>query len=129
MNGKLLLDTNIMIAIFAGDAEVKTSLANANEVFVPSVALGELYYGAHKSSRVEANISRINEFAASSSVLTCDTETSKEYGKIKNSLRIKGRPIPENDIWIAAIAKQYELILISRDEHFEEIDELSVIAW
>lgn len=129
MNGKLLLDTNIMIAIFAGDAEVKTSLANANEVFVPSIALGELYYGAHKSSRVEANISRINEFAASSSVLTCDTETSKEYGKIKNSLRIKGRPIPENDIWIAAIAKQYELTLISRDEHFNEIDELLVMSW
>ena len=129
MNGKLLLDTNIMIAIFAGDAEVKTSLAGANEIFVPSIALGELYYGAHKSSRVEANIVRINEFAASSSVLTCDTETSQEYGRLKNSLRIKGRPIPENDIWIAAIAKQYELTLVSRDEHFNEIDELSVMAW
>ena len=129
MNGKLLLDTNIMIAIFAGDAEVKTSLAGANEIFVPSIALGELYYGAHKSSRVEANIVRINEFAASSSVLTCDTETSQAYGKLKNTLRIKGRPIPENDIWIAAIAKQYELTLVSRDEHFKEIDELSVVSW
>jgi len=83
MNGKLLLDTNIMIAIFAGDAEVKTPLAGANEVFVPSIALGELYYGAHKSSRVEANIVRINEFAASSSVLTCDSETSQQYGRLK----------------------------------------------
>ena len=129
MNGKLLLDTNIMIAIFAGDAEVKTSLANANEVFVPSIALGELYYGAHKSSRVEANISRINEFAASSSVLTCDTETSKEYGKIKNSLRIKGRPIPENDIWIAAIARQHDLTLVTRDGHFKEVVHLKIEMW
>ena len=87
MNGKLLLDTNIMIAIFAGDAEVKTPLAGANEVFVPSIALGELYYGAHKSSRVEANIVRINEFAASSSVLTCDTETSQQYGRLKTARR------------------------------------------
>jgi len=57
MNGKLLLDTNIVIAIFAGDIAVKTSLANANEVFVPGIALGGLYYGAHKSSRVEGNSS------------------------------------------------------------------------
>ena len=129
MNGRFLMDTNIVIAIFANDATVINSLANANEVFVPSIALGELYYGAHKSSYVEANITRINEFAASNSILTCDTETSQQYGKIKNSLRVKGRPIPENDIWIAAIAKQYELTLISRDEHFKEIRELSTISW
>lgn len=129
MNGKFLLDTNIVIALFAKDTSVINSLANANEVFVPSIALGELYYGAHKSRHVEANIARINEFAASSSILICDTETSRLYGKIKNSLRVKGQPIPENDIWIAAIAKQYELTLISRDEHFKEIDELSIMAW
>jgi len=129
MNGRFLMDTNIVIAIFANDATVINSLANANEVFVPSIALGELYYGAHKSRYVEANITRIDEFAASNSILTCDTETSQQYGKIKNSLRVKGRPIPENDIWIAAIAKQYELTLISRDEHFKEIRELSTISW
>jgi len=55
MNGKLLLDTNIVIAIFANDAAVMNSLADANEVFLPSIALGELYYGAHKSNRVAAN--------------------------------------------------------------------------
>ena len=129
MNGKLLLDTNIVIAIFANDAAVMNSLADANEVFLPSIALGELYYGAHKSSCVEANIARINEFAASSSVLTCDTKTSRQYGKIKNRLRVKGRPIPENDIWIAAITKQHGLTLISRDGHFKEIDGLSIMAW
>ena len=118
-----------MIAIFANDSAVINSLADANEVFVPSIALGELYYGAHKSSRVEANIARINEFAVSSSVLTCNAETSQQYGKIKNGLRVKGRPIPENDIWIAAISKQHGLTLISRDEHFKEIDGLSIAAW
>lgn len=129
MNGKFLLDTNIVIAIFANDSAVINSLANANEVFVPSIALGELYYGAYKSSRVETNIPRIDEFADSGSIITCGTETSQQYGKIKNSLRVKGRPILENYIWIAAIAKQYELTLISRDDHFKEIDGLPVIAW
>jgi tRNA(fMet)-specific endonuclease VapC len=129
MNGKFLLDTNIVVAIFANDATVINSLANANEVFVPSIALGELYYGAHKSKRVEENIARINEFALSSSVLICNAETSQQYGKIKNGLRIKGQPIPENDIWIAAISKQHGLTLISRDEHFKKIDGLSITAW
>jgi tRNA(fMet)-specific endonuclease VapC len=129
MNGRALLDTNIIIAIFANDASVINALAEANEVFVPSIALGELYYGAHKSSHAEANIERINEFVASSSILTCDTETSQQYGIIKNVLRIKGRPIPENDIWIAGIAKQHQLTLISRDNHFKVIDGLTITSW
>jgi len=129
MNGRVLLDTNIIIGIFANDLSVINSLAKANEVFVPSIALGELYYGAQKSNHIGKNIDRINEFADSSSVLSCDTETSRQYGKIKNTLRLKGRPIPENDIWIAAIAEQHKLTLISRDEHFKEIDGLLIMRW
>jgi tRNA(fMet)-specific endonuclease VapC len=124
MNGRFLLDTNIVIGIFANDASVKDSLEKAEEVFVPIIVLGELYYGAQKLSRTKTNIARINEFAETNSVLTCNTETSRQYGEIKNSLRLKGQPIPENDIWIAAIAKQYGMTLVSRDEHFKEIDDL-----
>ncbi len=80
-------------------------------------------------NHIGKNIDRINEFADSSSVLSCDTETSRQYGKIKNTLRLKGRPIPENDIWIAAIAEQHKLTLISRDEHFKEIDGLLIMRW
>jgi len=71
----------------------------------------------------------MNEFAESCSVLICDTETSRQYGEIKNLLRAKGRPIPENDIWIAAIAKQHELTLVSRDEHFKEIEDFLTLTW
>lgn len=129
MNGRFLLDTNIVIAIFAKDASVIESLEETEEVYVPITVLGELFYGAQKSSRVEANISLINEFAESCSVVTCDTETALLYGNIKNNLRIKGRPIPENDIWIAAIAKRYAMTLVSRDDHFKEIDELLTLTW
>ena len=96
---------------------------------MPTVVLGEFYYGAHKSGRIQTNIASINEFAASCSVLTCNTETSQLYGEIKNGLRLKGRPIPENDIWIAAIAKQYGMTLLSRDDHFKEIDDLGAVTW
>ena len=129
MNGKYLHDTNIVIAIFAGDPDILEPLAQSNEVFLPSVALGELYYGARKSTQVDANISRIDELAASSTLLGCDIDTSRHYGRIKNDLRAKGRPILENDILIAAVAQQHGLTLVSRDTHFEEVDTLSLEVW
>jgi tRNA(fMet)-specific endonuclease VapC len=61
MNGRFLLDTNIVIALFAKEIAVQQRLSNADEVFVPSIVLGELYYGARKSVHVEANIKRIEE--------------------------------------------------------------------
>jgi tRNA(fMet)-specific endonuclease VapC len=79
-------------------------LAAADAVFVPVVALGELYYGARKSGRIEQNLERLDEFAAAAMLLDCNQATAQHYGEIKNSLRTKGRPIPENDIWIGAAA-------------------------
>jgi tRNA(fMet)-specific endonuclease VapC len=124
-----LLDTNIVIALFAREAEVQQRLAEASEVFVPSIVLGELYYGARKSRRATENLARIDAFVVSNTVLSCDTATARQYGEIKNALRAKGRPIPENDIWIAAIAMQYQLTLVARDGHFHEVDGLQLEAW
>jgi tRNA(fMet)-specific endonuclease VapC len=129
MTGKVLLDINIVIALFADEAFVKQQLAIVNEIFIPSIVLGELYYGARKSTRVEQNIARIDEFAADNTVLLCDTTTAWQYGAIKAQLRAKGKPIPENDIWIAAIAEQYQLTLVTRDSHFQHIDGLVIEQW
>jgi tRNA(fMet)-specific endonuclease VapC len=123
------LDTNIVIALFAQDANVLQQLGQAAAVFIPSIVLGELYYGAQKSARSEANVQRVTEFAAQSAVLVCDTETAQHYGQTKDRLRAKGRPLPENDIWIAALAMQHGLTLVSRDAHFQEVEGLSVVAW
>lgn len=111
MSGRFLLDTNTVIALFGDRASIKEHLARADEVFVSSVALGELYYGAFKSSRAEDKLRQIEDFATSCTVLCCDKNTAKEYGSIKNRLRKKGTPIPENDIWISAIAKQHDIII------------------
>jgi tRNA(fMet)-specific endonuclease VapC len=129
MNGKYLLDTNIVIALFAGEAGLGNSLATAEEVFLPSVAVGELYYGARKSGKPQENLARIDELVLKNVVLGCDSETARQYGAIKNSLRMKGRPLPENDIWIAALAIQHGLTLATRDAHFNEIGDLSLAAW
>ena len=129
MSGRFLLDTNIVIAIFAKEAKVQAYLLDATEVFVPAIVLGELYYGAYKSSRVTENIAKIEEFGARNAVVISDTATARAYGQIKNGLRAKGRPIPENDIWIAAIAMQYNLALVTRDVHFGEVDGLVTETW
>lgn len=120
MTGKYLLDTNIVIALFADESAIKESLVKADEVFVPSIVIGELDFGARKSARSKENLARIDDFAESNVVLDCDTGTAHFYGEIKNALRVKGHPIPENDIWIAAIALQHGLTLITRDVHFVE---------
>ncbi len=129
MSGKFLLDTNITIALFGKDSSVLDRLQEAESVFVPSIVLGDLFFGAYKSTHVEENVERVNEFAIASAVISCDTGTARHYGQIKSGLRTKGRPIPENDIWIAAIARQYDLTLVSRDVHFGEVEDLKVEAW
>lgn len=129
MNGRYLLDTNIVIAIFAQDASVVFQLATATEVLIPSIVIGELFYGAYNSKRIADNVQRINDFIEANTIIHCDAETAKCYGQIKNSLKIKGRPIPENDIWIAAIAQQHELTLISRDGHLNEVDSIKLEVW
>ena len=83
MSGSVLLDTNIVIALFGNESSIKQQLAAVNEVFIPCIVLGELYFGARKSTHSEANINRIDEFASSSHVLLCDTETARHYGMIK----------------------------------------------
>lgn len=126
---RFLIDTNIVIAIFAQEAGVLQRLQQALFYFLPSIVLGELYYGARKSGRVEANVQRVEDFVAHNAVLDCDAETARHYGLIREALRAKGKPIPENDIWIAALALQHDLTLVSRDAHFNEIDGLSVVVW
>jgi tRNA(fMet)-specific endonuclease VapC len=129
MNGKFLLDTNIVIALFNNDDLVRNKLIEAREVFISNITVGELYFGAYKSNRVESNIKQIDKFVASNTILNSDSTTAKYYGEVKNKLKIKGKPIPENDIWIASIAIQYDLTLVSRDKHLQEIENLSLQKW
>jgi tRNA(fMet)-specific endonuclease VapC len=129
MAGRIVPDTNVVIAFFAGEAAVVKQFNEADQIYASSIVLGELHYGARSSSRASENVARVEAFAAASSVLTCDADTSRQYGLIKADLRRKGRMIPENDLWIAASALQFGLTLATRDSHFDEIDGLLVVAW
>jgi tRNA(fMet)-specific endonuclease VapC len=123
-----LLDTNIVIAILNQDNAVETKLADKT-VFLASIVLGELYYGARKSGRIDANIQKVDQFAADYPILNCTKQTAEHYGDLKRWLESKGRPIPENDIWIAALALERDLTLVTRDDHFRLIDNLRTERW
>jgi len=129
VSGDFLLDTNIVVALFANDDAVIDNMEIADRVFVSSTVIGELFFGAYNSVRLDENIERVAGFVATSAVLSCDADTARSYGRIKSKLRVKGRPIPENDLWIAAIAEQYNLTLVSRDAHFNDIEDLVIVAW
>jgi tRNA(fMet)-specific endonuclease VapC len=129
MSGKYLLDTNIIIALVANDTAVLQRFADASEIFIPCIVVGELYYGARRSNRISENVAQVDELAASNVILDCDLETARHYGRIKDNLRQKGHPVPENDLWIAALALQHDLTLVSRDTHFDHISALNLEAW
>lgn len=128
-SGNYLLDTNIIIGMFTGDPAIEEKMQSSNNLFLASPSVGELYYGAQKSDKIRENLHKINIFVENHIFLPCDLETAQWYGIIKERLQRKGRPIPDNDIWIASIAMQHRLILVTRDSHFDEVESLQTEYW
>jgi len=129
MNGRYALDTNIVIALIDRDASVRDRIARADEVFIPSPVLGELFFGAFHSRRVVENVARVDQLARDYPVFPVDEMVAKTYGELRHELLIQGKPVPENDLWIAAIAKRLSATVATRDQHFKDIDGLSVEMW
>lgn len=129
LSGKYLLDTNVAIALFAGDLLVQEKVRNAEYIVTTPPIIGELCFGAQKSNKVTENLRKIDILVQQSIVFPCDLETAQWYGIIKEQLRRKGRPIPDNDLWIAAISMQHDLILVTRDAHFDEVESLQTERW
>jgi tRNA(fMet)-specific endonuclease VapC len=129
MGGRYLLDSNIAVAFLNGDPNVRELVDKADEIYLPAIALGELYYGAFNSSRKPENLEKIDGFKDEVYLLDCDEYTAKIYGQVKKGLKDKGTPIPENDIWISAIAIQYGLTVVTRDSHFDYVDGLNIESW
>lgn len=124
-----LLDTNAIVALLNNEPAIESILTPPNTAFIPIIAVGELLFGAEKSARVEANVKRTMSYIDQRTVLSCDIETATWYGKVAQRLRSKGRPIPQNDMWIAAIALRYDLTLMTKDEHFNEVEDLKIQGW
>ncbi|MCY7420806.1 MAG: PIN domain-containing protein, partial [Chitinophagaceae bacterium] len=101
------LDTNIISAWLANKSTVPDRIDSAQNIFIPVIVVGELYYGAQYSTKVEQNLNNISKALSYYPMLMVDGDTCRNYGLIKAALRKKGKPIPENDIWIAALVMQH----------------------
>ena len=126
IGNKLLLDTNIVIELFRGNQVVIAMLDKQENIYLPTAALGELYLGAYRSTNVSKKLQEIKSFLESCIVLYTDAITSDKYAVIKTALLNRGKPIPENDIWIAATALQYKIPLYTFDRHFEEVEGITL---
>lgn len=122
MNGNYLLDSNIIIDIFRGNQKVIDRIKEIKVINVPVIVIGELYFGAHKSDQTEKRVAQIQQLETKVTILEVTPLTANIYGELKNQLRAKGTPTPENDIWIAAITKEHDLTLITKDKDFQKVE-------
>jgi tRNA(fMet)-specific endonuclease VapC len=126
MGGKFILDSNVIIDFFRGNNNLLQLLETSKSVYFPAIVLGELIFGAQNSLNTAKHLSQVDDFISKISILNIDASTAVFYGKIKFQLKKDGKPIPENDIWIAAIAVQYKTELVTNDKHFKNIKSLKI---
>jgi tRNA(fMet)-specific endonuclease VapC len=121
-----LFDTNIVKDFLAGDPDAVEVFQRARRLCMNTVVLAELLTGFALGSRPDANRRLLSRLLSSPrvSLLTMGPETAEHYADVYTRLRRKGRPIPTNDMWIAASAREHGLVLFTRDAHFQEVDGL-----
>ncbi len=128
---KLALDTNAYRALDDGNIKLARLVKTSPSIGIPIIVLGELYFGIFDGSKKENNALRLRQFLNSSRVeiLHINEGASKLFGELSAQLKKTGKPIQQNDIWIAAICKQYGYTLATADKDFERIVGLEVIQF
>lgn len=122
-SSRVALDTSAAIAILAGQGG--TLLARQVEYFLlPAPVVGELRYGALNSRRVAENLAEVERLVSRCQILDVTAATAAVYADLRLSLKKLGRPIPENDLWIAALCVEHRVPLAAIDEHFDAISDL-----
>jgi tRNA(fMet)-specific endonuclease VapC len=125
----LILDTNAVSALAEGDPNLLKGAQGVAAFALPVVVIGEFCFGFARS-RHRARYARwLEELLRASTVLLIDEETARHYANVREMLRVRGRPIPSNDTWIAALALQHDLPVLTRDEHFAGVEGVRRITW
>lgn len=125
----MILDTNALSAAADDDPGLIALLSRAQQMAIPVIVLGEYRHGIAQSRNRESYESWLSRLIEDSMVLDITEPTTHEYAEIVLELKRKGRPIPTNDIWIAALCRQYSLPLLSRDRHFDLVGGTKRIEW
>lgn len=125
----VILDTNAVSALLAGDSALGEVLEAKPLHHLPVIVIGEYRYGVARSKH-RRRLERLLELLVRESiVLLVDEETTRHYATVREKLRRAGSPIPENDVWIAALAQQHGEPIVSRDRHFDLVDASLRVGW
>ena len=126
MEVRVALDTNRLTDLFQGDAALADWLATCDEVWIPLVVLAEIKAGFYGGSQQHKNEVLLQALLAKPTVaiLFPSRETAEHYARLFVQLKRAGTPVPDNDLWIAALALEHNLRLITRDQHFERVPQL-----
>lgn len=128
---KIALDTNAYSALGKGLPIVKNTLVEAETLALPLIVVGELYYGFEKGSRRQENINALNKFLKTEKleILYADIVTARIFGEISAGLDSIGKPMQQNDVWIAALSKQHGCTVLTADTGFNNIKGLDTIVF
>ena len=123
---KVMMDTSAYVAFLRGNPGVKEAVQEADEIVLNPVVLGELRAGFLMGRNEKKNRAILKDFLSSPRVIIAeiDEETSERYAVVVHSLRMKGTPIPTNDLWIAASAMQHGLRVLTTDKHYLEVPQI-----
>ncbi|MGA2135821.1 MAG: type II toxin-antitoxin system VapC family toxin [Bryobacteraceae bacterium] len=125
----LILDTNALSAFTDGDPALRHILLSEMHLAIPAIVLGEYLFGIRQSrfrARYEAWLQSHQGLFL---ILPVGAGTASCYAEIRSELKSSGNPIPTNDLWIAALARENDFSLVSRDRHFQAIRRLRLITW
>jgi predicted nucleic acid-binding protein len=125
----MILDTNAVSAWWQGNDSLTSIISNASAVYLVVPVLAEFRFGILKSSRRSQMETWLDEATRATTFLAADTATAECYAQTRYEMEAKGRKIPMNDLWIAAIARQHRLPILSRDTHFDLVENLERISW
>ena len=125
----MILDTNALSAAADGEPGALEVVSRAERIAVPVIVLGEYRLGIAQSRRREAYESWLREWVAAVDVIDIADHTAHHYAAIGLELKRMGKPIPTNDLWIAALCRQHALPLLSRDRHFDIVPGMQRLDW
>lgn len=124
-----LLDTNVAVALLNGESAVVVREARERRVYLSVVTAAELIFGARRSVRPAENLERYSKLASRRPVLRPDATTAIHYADLRLHTESAGKPIPQNDLWQAALARQMGLVVVTRDRHFDGLPGVEVESW
>ena len=127
---KLVLDTNIYSDYAEGLTDVVEAIVQyGQDLFIPAIVLGELTYGFMKGRRQTYNEKKLRQIIdhLQIGIIPVDTDVARKYGFIFLALRKKGTKIPINDVWISASCMAVGGVLLTRDRHFEQVDQIETM--